>query len=142
MPYITPSMPPMPSMSNSLTPTTKGLHPPTSTARILPLQDPAGYGWGTSATPHRLILEVNTTARVFSYMGWRVPTAISSSGLASMTGTHWSRAFTVYGAPYFAQFYVQYGPNTGDVTCRISVDGKVRATHTGGGRYGGIWCFG
>lgn len=75
-------------------------------------------------------------------MAWIVPTAVSSKGLTSMTGTRWSRDFTVYGPPYFAKFYVQYGPNTGGVTCRVVVDGKLRAEHTGFGRYGGVWCIG
>jgi len=139
-PYVAPPTSAGPSASADTQ--TQAVAPDQSGTRVLPLQNPPGYGWGSSATPHHLVLEVDTTARVFAYMGWRMPTAISTSGKTSMTGTHWSRAFTVYGAPYFAQFYVQYGPNTGAVTCRITVDGKQRAVHTGYGRYGGIWCFG
>lgn len=111
--------------------------PPTATNAGLP-----GFAWGGSDTPHHLVMQILATRSVYAIMAWRAPTAANGSGTATMTGTSWSHALTVYGAPYFVRFYTQFGPNVGAVTCRVSVDGRLRAEHTVTGRYGGVWCVG
>ena len=140
-----PSLSPSPSASATPKPHHKPtVKPSSSTVRIdgVTFGEAPGWGTGYSDTPHHLVLQVFSDSRVFAYLGWIVPTAASGKGKSTMYSSGWSRSYTVYGRPNYAIFYVQYGPSSGAVTCRITVDGRVRVEKTSTGRYGGVMCIG
>lgn len=145
---VTPPSAPSPSATSTATPT-PALTPTATPTRLTMPSAPAfgqagppGIGWNAKAAPHTLVLEMSAPGPVHVRMGWRVPTSASRSGTTSGYMSTWSTTMRVYGAPYYAEFYIVYGGATVPLTCRISVDGHLRVEKTATGAFGGLMCVG
>ena len=99
-----------------------------------------GYGYGVNAGRHRLVLEMFSSQPVYVQMGWKVPTG--SSGKYAGHTASWSQSMTVYGRPDYAEFFIYYGGANAPVSCRVYVDGSLRAEKTTSGAYGALMCVG
>lgn len=115
---------------------------PGSTTTDGSLPGKPGWGWGYTDTPHHMVLQVTSGSPVFAYLGWKAPTAKPNGGIAKMYASTWTKTMTVYGAPHFVTFYVQFGPSNGPVTCSVTVDGRRLVTKSAKGPYGAVMCIG
>lgn len=101
-----------------------------------------GWGWAASAAKHTLVIEMISTRPVAVKMGWKVPQSTPKGGQVTGRMAFWSHAFTVYGPPKYAAFYIYYGGTVTTVSCRITLDGTTRIEKTTSGKYGALMCVG
>lgn len=91
---------------------------------------------------HRVTMRV-TSAAPIGTVGYVVPTSLkNSSGVVRNVGGSWSLTTTAYGDPDYAQIFLQADARGNEITCTITVDGKVTEKRTTQGPYARLICQG
>lgn len=76
-------------------------------------------------------------------VGYLVPTGLGSAyGTVDGHRSSWSISEQALGGGYLAAIFIQTGKSGIPITCRITVDGKVKSTETTSGSYGRALCLG
>jgi fermentation-respiration switch protein FrsA (DUF1100 family) len=90
---------------------------------------------------HHLVARVTSADPIYA-VGWLIPTSLNHSyGKDMSPGRSFTIDTTVTGRPYYSLLWVYAGKSGAPVTCRISIDGKVRSTQTTQGAYGRQVCY-
>lgn len=99
-----------------------------------------GNGFAHSEESHTVVLRAWSTAPIPG-LGWWVPTAHARGNIHGAP-REWSRTFTAYGPPKYAQLYLVTDYRGIRVHCSITVDGVVKASGQSSGPFGDVMCIG
>lgn len=91
---------------------------------------------------HRVVMTVTSSSPIGT-VGYVVPTSLNeSSGVVRNVRTRWSLTTTAYGDPDYAQLFMQADARGHEITCTITVDGRVTERQTTQGPYARLICQG
>lgn len=91
---------------------------------------------------HQVTISASAPGQM-AVVGYLVPTGLGSSyGTVDGHRSSWSLSEQALGGGYLAAVFIQTGKSGIPITCRITVDGKVKSTETTSGSYGRALCLG
>ena len=102
----------------------------------------AGSGMNSGLPVHRVVIAAGSDGPLLG-VGWRIPTADGARGGKNYSyKSSFRRAATAYGNPDYAQLYTHVGPDSSEVWCTVTVDGRVVERQVAHGPWGQVFCQG
>ena len=102
----------------------------------------AGSGMNSGLPAHRVVIAAGSDGPLLG-VGWRIPTADGARGGTNRSyKSSFRRAATAYGRPDYAQLYTRVGPDSSEVWCTVTVDGRVVERQVARGPWGQVFCQG